>query len=658
MALLAKGVATQKELQVVAGGLVYMSMFRRPLLGSLNSLWCMIESFGETGSSWRKPLTLEVRCELFRFLCLVPLARMDFRCRLSDCVTASDASSTGGGLCKSVGLTSWGNFAAELPVRGDIVEEMDVCTVLTIGLFDGIGALRVAADALGLPIVGHVSVEPHPAARRVVEGHFPSSIFVEKVEQVTRETVRSWACRFSQVGLVVVGAGPPCQGVSKLNADRKGALRDHRSSLHSHVRRIYDLVREEFPWAQVHHLMESVKSMDVADRSVMSQSIGTTPHAVDSSGITLCRRPRLYWLSWALQKARGVDISDDEGTGWEKVTKVSLACEVDKSALLTPGWNLDDGMILPTFTTSRPRSHPGRRPAGVDQCQKHELQRWENDDYRYPPYQYKDCNCLLSKGGDRRLPNIMEKEVMMGFPKGYTECCYPKSQAGSQAHQDERHSLIGNSWNVFVVAWLLQSLCHVLGISLDMDLQEVVKQCSPGGGRVLQGYLNRPLMRTTTSRRSSGNEQKLVSKLCGLVSMKGEDILLQSQSEDTLKYHRLRASIPAKLWKWKDVCGWHWRGCPEHINSLEMRAVLTGIRWRLIKKKEIRCKCIHLVDSLVCLHSLARGRSSSRKLRRTLLRINALLLCSGTSPVWAYVHTSQNPADKPSRRPVRKRWVK
>ena len=42
--LLRRGAATQRELQVVCGGFVYFSLFRRPLLASLNSVWHMIES--------------------------------------------------------------------------------------------------------------------------------------------------------------------------------------------------------------------------------------------------------------------------------------------------------------------------------------------------------------------------------------------------------------------------------------------------------------------------------------------------------------------------------------------------------------------------------------------------------------------------------------
>jgi len=140
-----------------------------------------------------------------------------------------------------------------------------------------------------------------------------------------------------------------------------------------------------------------------------------------------------------------------------------------------------------------------------------------------------------------------------------------------------------------------------------------------------------------------------VAQLGQLVSVKGEDILLTAASSQLVKFHRLRASVPARLWKWKVISGWKWRGSPEHINSLELRAVLTSLKWRIQHQKQIKCRFLHLVDSLVVLHAMARGRSSSRKLRSTLSRINALLLCSSSQALVGYVHTDQNPADRPSR---------
>ena len=62
-----------------------------------------------------------------------------------------------------------------------------------MGLFDGIGALRVAADACQLPVLGHISVEVKKEASRALESKFPSTVFVEAgVEAVDDEMVRGW----------------------------------------------------------------------------------------------------------------------------------------------------------------------------------------------------------------------------------------------------------------------------------------------------------------------------------------------------------------------------------------------------------------------------------------------------------------------------------
>lgn len=115
------------------------------------------------------------------------------------------------------------------------------------------------------------------------------------------------------------------------------------------------------------------------------------------------------------------------------------------------------------------------------------------------------------------------------------------------------------------------------------------------------------------------------------------------------RHYRLRASVPSQLWKWQIVSGWQWKDTQEHINAFELRAILTSLRWRIEREQHCGVRLLHLTDSLVCLHCLTRGRSSSRKLRRTLSRINALVLAANVQPLWGYIHTDQNPADKPSR---------
>ena len=337
LALLKEGRATQKQMQVVCGGFVYCSMFRRALLGLLNRVWTFISEFEFDPPVIKRDLPYQVRLEMIRFIGCVPLAQMSLRSPMRGDVTASDASEYGGGICISNGLSPMGVHAASCQVRGDVPEIEDHIQVLTVGLFDGIGALRVAADVLKLPMGGHISSEVTPEGSRVLESHFPDSVSVGNVELIDEQMVQEWACRFSNVGVVLVGGGPPCQGVSGLNSDRKGALKDARSCLFVHVKRVYQLCKQTFRWAQVHYLMESVQSMDEADRCVMSNHMGSIPYAIDSEGIAICRRPRLYWISWELCSGAGVTIRSPQGTGMSAFTTVELTADIDPTHYLMAG---------------------------------------------------------------------------------------------------------------------------------------------------------------------------------------------------------------------------------------------------------------------------------------------------------------------------------
>ena len=484
---------------------------------------------------------------------------------------------------------------------------------------------------------------------------FPG-LFFEDIRNFGADQVRDIALKFSNVGLVIIGAGPPCQGVSGLNADKKGALRDSRSCLFQEVPRIENLFKQFMPWSQVHRLMESVSSMSSEDRIIMTRGVGSLPFSIDAFGLTLCHRPRLYWPSWELCTSLQALVTQPEGEGPESCGKVAFFGVPEAQPLLEPGWRVADNWGLPTFTTSRPRSTPGNRPAGLKECQEHELQRWKSDRHRFPPYQYRDGAGLINKKGDWRRPNVREREAMMGFPVGYTAPCVPKSDQKGEAYEDSRLTLIGNSWQVGVIVWLLSQLCAPLGLCEAVTVTDIIQRLTPGKSSCLQTMLLRPLHHPGQVKAVSS--RNLVKKMLGIISVKGEDLLLQANSELLVKHHRLRASIPSKLWKWADVAGWAWKPNRDHINVLELRAILTTIRWWVKRKKISSSKFLHLTDSLVCLHTLCRGRTSSRKMRRTLTKINALLLAADLHPMWGYVHTKSNPADKPSRRPFRRKWGK
>ena len=70
--------------------------------------------------------------------------------------------------------------------------------------------------------------------------------------------------------------------------------------------------------------------------------------------------------------------------------------------------------------------------------------------------------------------NIQEREVAMGFPKDFTLNSVPKGDQGSKAHLDTRLTLIGNSWNVTAVSWLLSQLGQRLGLNDMLSVQDVL----------------------------------------------------------------------------------------------------------------------------------------------------------------------------------------
>ena len=480
--------ARLRQWQVVCGGLVYFAMFRRPLLGGLNAVWRHIESYEGVTSQWQTT-PADCRLELLRFLGALPLARLDFRLDMHDVVTCSDASSSGGGICASHSLTPFGSLVVEGHLRGDVPEQRNDLMVVTVGLFDGLGALRVCHEVLGIQVLGHVSVERAEPARRVVEAHFPGSIMVPDVEMIDSDMVRQWSLQFSQCALVLLGAGPPCQGVSGFNADRKGALKDGRSSLFSHVPRVRDLLKQHFRWCPVYTIMESVASMDSKDRHTMTQGIGVDPVACNAGTMTWCHRPRLYWFDWDLRAGEGAEISPgDQGSP----AQVVLTAHQPIDQVVRKGWlKVAPDQAFPTFTTSRPQSKPGRKPAGLAQCTDADVARWQADAHRYPPYQYREVHCLVNRSNQLRVPDVSERELMLGFPLHYTAACATKRERKRTGYSDLRLTLLGNTLSVPVVAWILGQLYGILGFRESPTPQQVIDSLLPGASGMALGKLVR-----------------------------------------------------------------------------------------------------------------------------------------------------------------------
>ena len=648
-----------KRIQTVAGGLVYLFSYRRCLMSCLNEVWKFISDFKGCLHQW-KEIPQAVKTEIFCSMSLAPLAVMNLRAPYDAMATASDASESGGGLSYTVGLTHFGAAAASKPIRGVTKRMPDDEHVLVVSLFDGIAACRVALDVLGAQVAGYISVEPDVDARRVVEAAFGSTDFIECIRDVSEDVVSGWACKFSRAGLVLLTGGPPCQTGTGLSAGHGPHF-----SLHQDFNRIRELLAKHFSWARVHIMMEDVASISDEDRACLTKSIGLLPYEVDAVGITPCRRARLFWFDWVVQAEAGVTITTPASTSSWDYGKVDFDLDCRAQDFLSPGCKLAGGseQKLPTFTTSQPKKSPGSTSAGLESCSSRDLAYWESDRFRFPPYQYRYQHGILHPKHGWRLANVNEREAMLGFPLEYTLQCWSKSKRKLDplGHEDTRMSLLGNSLSVPVVAFLLAQLLGPFKLCEQLSAQAIQQRCMPGQGPELGSYLTRPPWIRAQTVKTVENDRMLISKLGALMSTRGTDVLIQAPSEPLKSYDRLRTSVPSKLWKWRTACSWRWKPPREgqggeHINKLELRATLTGIKWRIMKTKLTNSRFLHLVDSLVSLHIVNKGRSSSHKLRSIMRKISAWLLLSGNSCILGYVDTGQNPADAPSRRGVKRKW--
>ena len=108
-----------------------------------------------------------------------------------------------------------------------------------------------------------------------------------------------------------------------------------------------------------------------------------------------------------------------------------------------------------------------------------------------------------------------------------------------------------------------------------------------------------------------------------------------------------RQPMDVARWKWRTVVSYAKSG--EHINSLELYAVLVSLRWRFRAVAGIGKRAAHFIDSQVVQAVLTKGRSSSRLLMGTVRSVNALMLGACCYMVFGYIHTADNPADAPSR---------
>ena len=689
-----------KMLQVYAGKAVHILQFRRCLFSCLQELFCEISK-----PSQYHRLSKAVVNEMLMLEGALPVMSCDLKAKIDPVVTASDACETGGGACYAHRLSRMGETEVLAMMAGDDVplesqpsDFRDVEEkIVVIDLFAGIGGLERALHRAGVVPVHVVAVEKDPDGRRLLRRRFPGIELVSDITQVTEQMIRQAVRKVAGANGVIAGGGSPCQGISKLSSERRH-FEDERSGLFYEQVRVLKLVekvaREEVMWFL--KLAENVVPDDV-DLRAMSSALEMKAQFIDAGFLSWARRPRLYWISCPLIGLE--DVTAQQKADYDIVTYLGYCEEIShvlKQGCRWKGGERDQTLRFPTFTRAIKRRRPPAQPAGLHQTSQGGVQRWEKDEYRYPPYTYESKYMVTTPKGELRPLLAEEREVLMGYPPGFTQALLKKmepakSKDEERSREDIMCSALGNSFHTGVVASLLDHALWSLGvkklkghtailddwreelenfrqgvlrdpmlesISDGEEISDNVSERSEQVAWVAEEKFNKDVMGAATQEQVDKRERRLSTHLVGAFvkrqEYRGSDIRLDVSSLYRPDAYP-RATVSPHRWLWHVAHSYPFTR-EEHINLLELRALIHTFEWRARRSRYGDCRSLHLADSQVVLSVCVKGRSSSKRLNRLLRKWAALQVAGGIYPILAWIETHLNPADEPSRRHEPQSW--
>ena len=430
---------------------------------------------------------------------------------------------------------------------------------------------------------------------------------------------------------------------------RRKNLKGPGSNLFWKLVEIIRIVQEIFaPVASVKWVVENVASMDPDARDEISSVLEVLPLRLDPADVLPYSRPRFAWISEEPSRTEGCELVQREGF----VEVTMTATGVAEAQWIQPGWNrVDPSCPLPTFMKSIKREQPPPVPAGLRRTPWDAQGRWADDEFRFPPYQYKE-QFMLTDDTVLRYVSSGEREILMGFGAQHTRFCFPASETKKNPvrYEDERLSLIGDSFCMLSFGWVAGLLCRAARTLA--GAQEIVDLMGLAPGACSRAGASAPMERWKHygfegKDDSPQDAEFLVNKLALGANHTGSDVRITT-GELMTPSKSVRQSTEAIWWSWKQVFSKKWQ-FQHHINALEMRALLLGLQWRAQRPGHLGKKVVHLVDGFVTLGIVCKGRTSSLMLRSLSRQIAAHVLAMGITLILAHVDSTENPADEGSR---------
>ena len=128
-------------------------------------------------------------------LVMLPLCYSDFKAKAVGQVTASDASESGGGLTKSVGLAGPGKLSLSWKPRimkGIPLVDGRCQEIVAIEWFAGIGGLSRSLERLGITASGTVVCDNNERCLRVLREYIPGCEQWKDISEVNRDMIEQF----------------------------------------------------------------------------------------------------------------------------------------------------------------------------------------------------------------------------------------------------------------------------------------------------------------------------------------------------------------------------------------------------------------------------------------------------------------------------------
>ncbi|CAE7825917.1 unnamed protein product [Symbiodinium sp. CCMP2592] len=350
---LSRPALSPRMMMVVLGRFTRCFEFRRPLMGLLNrcwpkSMWCRAS----------RPSALQAH-ELITAGSLLGLAVMDMRTPVSGLVTCSDASTKGGGMCASAGLSSRGQKFLEqldaIPFDTECFKpqgslQQNPCggpRVLVVSMFDGPSAAMCGLTRLPCAVQGYAMSATDVDELRLSRTRFPGVIQLGKPQEVTATVIEKLVASIGyRLDLVLFTAVSPCHCLGGVG-DGTATSSTQQQLLFWEIPRVYELLKQSFA-VPVHLLLENLADIPDSAIAAFNEALRLKPYLVDAKSFTWVRRPRLFWVTWGITPLPG-EVLRDAGLYYEWQFPIQRPA---KDFWVDPGcsWDAEEDTLLPVFT--------------------------------------------------------------------------------------------------------------------------------------------------------------------------------------------------------------------------------------------------------------------------------------------------------------------